>query len=147
MKKLLAVFVMLAVAHTGVVALAQTQPQPFVENKISLNERLNACMGNKDCPTQVRLQIIQEENDEMNNRFQKIHQACADANFQNCIDKQKGDVDAWYSAQGNMQKLMQSMQTQGLKDKEPAAGEASSAATDSGKTSFWRKIWPFGEHD
>ena len=144
MKKILAALTLLAVACSCVVAQAQSQPQsqaqpqpqpqvqaqpqPAIESQAHLNERFNACLSNKDCSIQVRLQIIQEENDEMNNRFQKIHQVCADANFQDCIGRQKADVDAWYAAQNNMQKLMQSMQTQGLNEKEPAAGGPSSSA-------------------
>ena len=80
-------------------------------------------MKNNDCSTQVRLQIIQEETDAMNDHFQKIHQACADANFQDCIDKQKDDVQAWYSAQNNMQQMMRSMGAQDMSAKEPAAGD------------------------
>ena len=142
MKRLLAFFVWAVVACSGVAAQAQIQSQP--QNRTVVEERFNACMNNNNCSIRVRLQIIQEENDEMKNRFQRIHQVCADDNFQDCIDKQKEDVDAWYAAQNNMQRLMQSMQTQSMQEMTPAAGDSS--ASDDKKKSFWRKVWPFGEN-
>ena len=147
MKKLLAACVMLVVVCTSVVAQAQPKPQTSTENGTSLDRRFNACMSNKDCSTRVRFQIIQEENDVMKNHFEKIHQACADANFQDCIDKQKNDVDAWYAAQNNMQRLMQSMQARDLNEKKPAAGDSSSTVNEGKKKSLWGKMWPFGDKD
>ena len=140
MKRLLAAFVMLSVVYTCAVE------QASAEDGTQLDQHFNACMGNKDCSTQARLQIIQEENDEMKGRFQKIHQVCADKNFKDCIDGQKNDVDAWYAAQDKMQKLMQSIQAQDMNEKKPAAGEASSAE-EGKKKLLWKKSWLFGEKE
>ena len=145
MKRLLTASIMLAVVCITVVAQAQPQPPTLAERRTPLDRHFNACMSNKGCSIQVRLQIIQEENDEMKNHFQKIHQVCADANFQDCIDKQKSDVDAWYAAQNNMQKLMQSMQAQDMNEKKPAAGDPSSKVQEGKKKSLWGKMGPFGE--
>ncbi len=165
MKKILSASLALAAVCYGAVSQAQApQEQPAqtqqeqqlaptptppaaVENKAPLDERFSGCVKNKDCSIQVRLQIIQEEDDDMNNHFQKIHQACADANFQDCIDKQKDDVQAWYDAQENMQKMMRTMQAQAMSGKEPAAGDASQPANDGKQKTLWQKIWPFGENN
>jgi len=158
MKKILPVSLMVAAMFYGAVSQAQpqnqapTQTPPQIqpqaptldtaENKTSLDDRTSACLKDNSCSTQVRLQIIQEENDAMNDHFQKIHQACADANFQNCIDKQKDDVQAWYSAQDNMQHLMHSIEAQDMNEKQPSAGEPSSASDMGDKLkAFWHKIW------
>lgn len=127
MKKILAVLVMLTITCNYIVAQAQPQLQFSQRGPVAqeqLNNQFDACINNKNCSTRARLQIIQEENDEMNNRFQKIHQACADVNFENCVGSQKKNVDAWYAAQNKMQKLMQSMQARNMKEKEPAAGNS-----------------------
>jgi len=162
MKKILPAFLIVAAMSYYAISQAQTQPQAqtpatttttttttssTAENKAPLDERFLACMKNNDCSTQVRLQIIQEETDAMNDHFQKIHQACADANFQDCIDKQKDDVQAWYSAQNNMQQVMRSMGAQDMSAKEPSAGDTAMPAEGGKEKSFWQKIWPFGKND
>lgn len=152
MKKILPASLVLAAVFYYAISQAQTQPQTQVpapapapttaENKAPLDERFSECIKTNDCSTQVRLQIIQEETDAMNDHFQKIHQACADANFQDCIDKQKDDVQAWYAAQNNMQQMMRSMGAQDMSAKEPAAGGAPTPAETGKEKSWWQKIWP-----
>jgi hypothetical protein len=148
MKKTVAAFLVLTAVCYSVMSRAQPQPQAApaaaTGNTALLDERFTTCMDNKDCSIQARLQIIQEEDDQMNDHFQRIHQICADANFQDCIDGQKKDVQAWYAAQNNMQKIMRSMESQTLSEKEPSAGESASADDGKGK-SFWQKIWPFSD--
>lgn len=123
MKKALPVSLILAVLSYG--AMAQTQT-PAAQDKARLEERFDQCLKNSACTTQTRLQIIQEENDRMNDHFQKIHQACADSDFQDCIAGKKADVDAWYQAQDNMQKMMASLEAHDMSGKEPAAGSPQS---------------------
>jgi hypothetical protein len=128
MRKILPVSLMLAALNYNAMAQAQA-PMPSgaaAENQAQLEERFGQCLKNPSCTTQARLQIIQEENDRMNEHFQKIHQACADSDFQDCIGSKKSDVDAWYKAQDNMQKMMASLEAQSMSGKEPAAGDVPS---------------------
>jgi hypothetical protein len=130
-------------------AQAQTPPAPTqtAANSGPLDDRFTACLNNKDCSIQARLQIIQEEDDAMNNNFQKIHQTCADANFNDCLDKEKNDVQAWYNAQDNMRAMMSAMGAQDLNAKQPAAGEPSPCTDNGTQKTFWQKIWPFGKNN
>jgi hypothetical protein len=175
MNKILPASLMIAAALGCATAHAQTTPQAVStsiqsaqppismpppsaaagDNKDALNERFTECINNINCSTQVRLQIIQEETDAMNDHFQKIHQTCADANFQNCASKQNDDIQGWFSAQNNAQELMRSVQgqdptaqAQDLSAKEPAAGcsTTTTATTDTTRKTFWQKIWPFGDN-
>lgn len=166
MKKILPASLMFAAALNCTIAHAQTPslappnlPPPSAaagDNKDALNERFTECINNINCSTQIRLQIIQEEADAMNDHFQKVHQACADANFQNCASKQNDEIQAWFTAQNNAQELMRSVQGQDTTAKaddllsiQPAAGGCPApahAATDATKKNFWQKIWPFGDN-
>lgn len=134
----------------GAITQAQTQPSaipmeirepmmPGAENKMPLEDRFTQCLKSESCSTQARMQIIQEENDEMNMYFQKLHQGCADANFKNCVDSQKEHVQKWHEANNHMRQMMKSMETQPLEAREPAAGEAEECSEE--KRGLWDRIW------
>ena len=152
MKKILSVSLVLAGMLTATGSYAQTPDQtaqsqnpPPLEKELSLDERFNQCIGSDHCSTQVRLQIIQKENDKMNNHFQKIHQTCADMNFQGCINKEKEDMEGWYTAQSDMQQMMRSMEAQAMNEKEPAAGGLSPSAENTTGKTLWEKMWPYNK--
>lgn len=150
MKKTLFAFVAAAAVCYTVAGQAQSmmqQPQessvPQASLKMTLDDRFSRCLNDASCSIQTRMALMQEENDEMNLRFQKIHQACADTNFKSCVDLQSEDVKKWQMTQNQMQQMMQAMGAASLEKKEPAAG----GSEDAKEKSIWDKIWQYGDQE
>jgi hypothetical protein len=154
-KTLLACLAATVLCYSGV-SFAQTQTQyqtqpptqilkpllPEVRSNMSLDDRFNQCLKDSACSAQTRMQIMQEENDEMNLRFQKIHLACLDMHFQNCVDPENETVQKWQTAHNRMRQLMQSMSASNLEKQEPAAGGyKKSTVPDAKEERRWDKIW------
>jgi len=148
MKRTLLIFLITAALCYGVLIQDQTQAQtqtqgsimpPSAEKQTTLDDRFTQCMRNASCPIQVRMQIMQEENDDMILHFQKIHQTCADINFENCIDHQKEDMQKWHMANGRMQRIMRSMETGSPEKLEPSAG----GSEGNREKMPWNKLWQY----
>jgi len=154
MKKGLFIFLVTTSLCCNATARAETPLQPssapVVENKMAMDGRFTQCLNDASCSIQTHMQIIQKENDEMNRHFQKIHQACADMNFQDCLDPQTEEMQGWYASNGNMRQMMQHMMMQSmgapaLETQEPSAGEPEkSPVTDGKEKTIWDKIWWYG---
>jgi hypothetical protein len=130
-----------ALCHSSV-AQAQTAPPSApaapATPGLSLEERYIQCYGAALCPLQERLQIVQEETNQMNALFQRVFEACAAKNFQDCTDSQQADMDSWHSADYRAGQMMLSIEAQSLALKESAAGEASKPAD--AKKSLWDRL-------
>lgn len=123
-------------------AQGPTQPQgtPVVQDS-DLEDRYTKCINDGLCPLQTRLQIAQEENNEMNIHFQKFYDTCATNNFQQgCVDSQQGELDMWHSAEYRTEQMMLSIEAQSLALKEAAAGASNKPAVPA-KKSLWDRIW------
>jgi hypothetical protein len=115
---------------------------PETGSTATLDDRFNRCLKDTACTAQTRMQIMLEENDEMNRHFQKIHQACADAKFQNCLNPENETMQKWQTAHNRMRQLMQSMSAPYLEKQEPAAGGYKKSTVPDGKEERrWDKIW------
>lgn len=106
---------------------------------LSLEGRYIQCISAALCPLHERLQIVQEETNEMNTRFQKIFETCAAKNFQDCTDAQQAEMDAWHSADYRAGQMMLSIEAQSLALKESAAGGPDKTAAR--KKSLWDRLW------
>jgi hypothetical protein len=153
MKKPLAALLATTALCYGSMAQAQTTPAPDTATtpveqnsppaQMTLDDRFTQCVSNTECPVQTRMQIIQEESDDMTMHFQKIQQACANMDFKECINPQKDDVQKWYTANNRMRQMMQTMSAESLEKKEPGAGDKT-PAKPAVKKSLWDRIWNFG---
>jgi hypothetical protein len=115
----------------------QTQGTPVAQSS-TLEERYTACINAGLCPLQTRLLIAQEENNEMNIRFQKFYETCATDNFQQgCVDNQQGELDMWHSAEYRTEQMMLSVEAQSLALKQAAAGASDKPV----KKSLWDRMW------
>lgn len=146
MKKASLVFLAAAVLSYSAAARAQNSTQTQepagtpVTQASTLEDRYTQCIKEALCPLQTRLQIAQEENNEMNVHFQKIYEACAASNFQGCVDNQQGEMDMWHSTEYRMEQMMLSIEAQSLALKESAAGGPDKPA-DQPQKSLWDRIW------
>jgi hypothetical protein len=115
------------------------------QSAASLEERYNQCINTAVCPLQVRLQIVQEENDDMNTHFHKVFETCASGGFQNCVNNQMVDMSMWHSADYRMNQMMLSIEAQSMALKEGAAGgtdpvPASTSSTPADQRSWWERL-------
>jgi hypothetical protein len=119
---------------------AETQGTPVAQNS-TLEARYLKCINDGLCPLQTRLQIAQEENNDMNIHFQKFYETCTADNFQqSCVDNQQGELDMWHSAEYRTEQMMLSVEAQSLALKRAAAGGPDNPADQKGK-SLWDRIW------
>ena len=137
---LTALLAAIILAH-GAVAFAQATGIPAVTAgaNTALEQRYSQCISSALCPLQERLQIVQEETNEMNARLQRIFAICAASGFQRCVDEQRAEVDAWHGAERRANQMMLSIAAQSLALKKAAAG--SSGETAAREKTFWEKLW------
>ena len=106
----------------------------------SLETRYTECIGAALCPLQTRLQIVQEETNDMNTHFQKVFEACAASNFEDCLDNQQVEMDMWHSADYRASQMMLSIEAQSLALKESAAGGPDTSAEDQKDKTLWDRL-------
>jgi len=142
MKKTPLAFLAAVVLCCSVAAQSQTPVQtPAQAPGPSLEERYTQCIRTALCPLQTRLQIIQEEANDMNVHFQKIFETCAVRSFQGCVDNQEIDMDMWHSADYRAGQMMLSIEAQSLALKEASAGGPDKQQIDPKGKSLWDRIW------
>jgi len=123
----------------------QTADSPPPQSAASLEDRYNQCIDTSVCPLQVRLQIVQEETDDMNAHFHKIFETCASSGFQSCVENQMTEMSMWHSADYRMNQMMLSIEAQSMALKEGAAGgpapaAASPSSTPADQRSWWERL-------
>jgi hypothetical protein len=140
MRVILSVLLAAIILAHGAVAFAQAAGVPAAAGADAvLEQRYSQCIGSALCPLQERLQIVQEETNEMNVRLQRIFSVCAASGFQGCVDEQRAEMDAWHGAERRANQMMLSIAAQSLALKEAAAGPAGETAVR--EKTFWERLW------
>lgn len=86
--------------------------------QLSLEERYQKCMDDKDCTAQERWMIIDDMAHEMRTTQQHMRDTCRDMQFKNdCLGTQEKEREQWHKMHTHMRDMMRSMEHKNFWDK------------------------------